>query len=113
MPNQRRAALVKARERRVALDRDRAARDSRVEQAAARVFLGIEQRAAAEHAARDADVGIGRALLELVTERIAVEDIAELCDLDVADVRRLLRLPGLSAGACRDRDRRACSDVPR
>ncbi len=97
MANVTRAALVKARERRVALDRDRQARDSRVEQATARVFLGVEQRAVAERAVHDANVGIGRALLELLAERIAVEDVAELCDLDTSDVRRLVRLPAVAA----------------
>ena len=100
MANVKRAALVKARERRLALDRDRQARDSRIEQAAARVFLGVEQRDTAERAVHDANVGIGKALLELLAERIAMEDIAELCDLETAEVRRLVRLPVLaSSGA--------------
>lgn len=97
MANVKRAALAKARERRVALDRDRESRDSRVEQAAARVFLGVEQRDAAERAVHDANLGIGKALLELLAERIAVEDVAELCDLDTSEVRRLVRLPPLAA----------------
>ena len=100
MANVKRAALAKARERRLALDRDRESRDSRVEQAAARVFLAVEQRDAAERAVHDANLGIGKALLELLAERIAMEDIAELCDLDTAEVRRLVRLPALaSSGA--------------
>ena len=106
MANVKRAALVKARERRLALDRDRESRDSRVEQAAARVFLGVEQRDTAERAVHDANVGIGKALLELLAERIAMEDIAELCDLDSTEVRRLVRLPALalaSSGAGADR----------
>ena len=98
MANVKRAALVKARERRVALDRDRQARDSRVEQAAARVFLGVELREDAEAAVHDANVGIGRALLELLAERITLEDVAELCDLDTSEVRRLVRLPALAGG---------------
>ena len=97
MANVRRAALAKARERRLALDRDRESRDSRVEQAAARVFLGVEQRHAAEREVHDANLGIGKALLELLAERIALEDIAELCDLDTAEVRRLVRLPALAS----------------
>ena len=96
MANVKRVALAKARERRVALDRDRQARDSRVEQAAARVFLGAELRDGAERAVQDADVGIGKALLELLAERIALEDVAELCDLDASEVRRLVRLPALA-----------------
>ncbi len=98
MANVKRAALVKARERRVALDRDRQARDTRVEQAAARVFLGVEQRDVAERAVHDANVGIGKALLELLAERIAVEDVAQLCDLDTSEVRRLVRLAAVVAG---------------
>lgn len=96
--NGKRVALVKARERRVALDRDRQARDSRVEQAAARVFLGVEQRDAAERAVHDAGVGIGQALLELLAERMKVDDVAELCDLDTTEVRRLVRLAAAVAG---------------
>ena len=96
MANVKRLALAKARERRVALDRDRQARDGRVEQAAARVFLGVELRESAERAVHDANVGIGRALLELLAERIAFEDVAELCDLDTSEVRRLVRLPALA-----------------
>lgn len=100
MANVKRAALAKARERRLTLDRDRQARDSRVEQAAARVFLAVEQRDTAERAVHDANLGIGKALLELLAERIALEDIAELCDLDTAEVRRLVRLVALaSSGA--------------
>ena len=96
MANVKRAALVKARERRTAVDRDRQARDSRVEQAAARVVLGVQQRESAARAMHDANVGIGTALLELLAERIALQDAAELCDLDICEVRRLLRLPGVA-----------------
>ena len=98
MGNVKRVALAKARERRVALDRDRESRDSRVEQAAARVFLGVQLREDAERAVHDANVGIGRALLELLAERIALEDVAELCDLDTSEVRRLVRLPAPAGG---------------
>jgi len=101
MANVKRAALVKARERRLALDRDRQARDSRVEQAAARVFLAVEQRDTAERAVHDANLGIGKALLELLAERIAMEDIAELCNLETAEVRRLVRLPALASSGAR------------
>ncbi len=91
MANLKQAALVKARERRVALDRDRAARDGRVEQAAARVFVLLEQRVAAQVAMLAADAGIGQALRELVEEGIPTEGVAQLCELEVAEVRRLVR----------------------
>lgn len=81
MPNLQRAAPVKARGGRVAMDRYRQARDNRVERAAARVFLGVEQRGCAEQAARDASSGsAGRR--ELLTEQIGLQDVAELCDLN-------------------------------
>lgn len=51
MASVQQTALAKARERRVALDRDRAARDNRAVPAAAQVFVLLEQHAAAERAA--------------------------------------------------------------
>lgn len=94
MPSLKQTALAKARQRRVELDRDRAARDSRVEQCAARVFVLLEQQAAAERAKQQANAGIGQALRELLTDGVTVDGAAELCELDLADVRRLLRTAG-------------------
>lgn len=91
MASQKQAALNKARERRVALDRDRAARDNRVEQAAAKVFVLLEQHAEAERAMQDAHAGVGKALRELLEEGITVDGVAELCELEVGEVRRLSR----------------------
>ena len=93
MASQKQAALNKARERRVALDRNRAARDNRVEQAAAKVFVLIEQHHAAEAAMQEASTGVGKALRELLEEGITVDGVAELCELEVAEVRRLVRTP--------------------
>ncbi len=91
MAGQKQSALSRARERRVALDRDRAARDNRVEQAAARVFLLLEQHTAAEQAMQAANTEIAAALRELLAEGIALDGVAQLCDLEVAEVRRLVR----------------------
>ncbi len=91
MASQKQAALTKARERRVALDRNRAARDNRVEQAAAKVFVLLEQHAAAEQAMQEANAGVGKALRELLEEGITVDGVAELCELEVGEVRRLIR----------------------
>lgn len=93
MASTKQTALARARARRVELDRDRAARDNRVEQAAARVFVLLDERAAAERKIAAGNAGIGRELRALTGEGLAVEAVAELCDLEVADVRRLLRTP--------------------
>ncbi len=91
MAGQKQAALNKARERRVALDRDRAARDDRVEQAAARVFLLLEQHDAAEQAMQKANTETAKELRKLLEEGITLDGVAELCELEVAHVRRLVR----------------------
>ncbi len=49
MASTKQAALAKARQRRLALDQDRAARDSRVELAAAEVYVLIEERVASKY----------------------------------------------------------------
>ncbi len=91
MASSKQAALSRARERRVALDRDRAARDNRVEQAAARVFVLREQHAAAAQAMQKTNTEVGKALRELLEEGIGLAGVAELCELDVGQVRRLVR----------------------
>ncbi len=116
MASQKQAALNKARERRVALDRDRAARDNRVEQAAAKVFVLFEQHAAAEQAMQDAHAGVGKALRELLEEGITVDGVAELCELEVGEVRRLSRsatpAPAETASVTQLRPSATTSDGP-
>ena len=85
------AARQKARERRVALDVDREARDRRVEDAAAAVFAGLEERAAAEAVVAAANAAIGSALVRLFGEGLGVDAVVQLVDLDAAQVRRLSR----------------------
>jgi len=88
----RQQALAKARERRSALDQDRAARDRRVEEATAQVLLQLQERAAAEQAVQVANAQIGAALRRLLQdEGIAAEGVAGLVDLTVSEVRRLAR----------------------
>lgn len=91
MANARQAALAKARQRRVALDRDRAARDGRIEAAAAEVFVQQQARFEAEQAVARADVAIGAALRRLLEDGVAVEGVAQLCELSETEVRRLVR----------------------
>jgi len=93
LSNGKRAALTRARQRRVELDRDRAQRDRRVEASAAQVFVLVEQRNRAQQVVQDLDVALGAALRELQQEGLTVPDVACLCELRDHDVRRLSRLP--------------------
>jgi len=86
-------ARSKARERRlVALDADRAARDERIEAAAAEVYLRVDARERAKASLVAAEDGIGAALRLVLAEGVTVEQAAELCELKVAEARRLVRL---------------------
>lgn len=87
------AARKLARERRLKLDEDRAARDQRVEDAAAAVFVAQTERddaLAAVTAAETSMAGSVRTLLE--DEGLTQTQTAELLDLDAAEVRRLAKV---------------------
>lgn len=87
-------ARTRARERRLlALDDGRAARDERIEAAAAEVYLRTEERASARAGVAAAEDAMGAALRLVLNEGVAVELAAKLCDLKVAEVRRLVRRP--------------------
>lgn len=91
------AARQKARDRRIALDVGREARDRRIEDAAAEVFTQLEERAEAEQAIVAANAAIGAALMQLAGEGLSTEAVAELLELEPAEVRRLSRLAGSAA----------------
>jgi len=91
--------MAKARERRSALDQDRAARDRRVEEATAQVLLQLQERAAAEQAVQVANTEIGAALRRLLQdEGITAEGVGALVDLTVGEVRRLTRAVPAAVG---------------
>jgi hypothetical protein len=85
------AALAKARERRLALDAERDERDRLIEDAAAEVFVLLAQRAEAEKAVAVANVAIGRALRVVLDEGVGVDGVAQLVELEPAEIRRLTR----------------------
>jgi hypothetical protein len=79
-------ARTKARQRRIALDYDRATRDTRVEASAAQAILAL---AACENAARQvraAEVRAGDALQRVIDQGIKVSGVAQLCDVPVGEV---------------------------
>jgi len=87
-----RQARAKARQRRIALDHDRAAHDERVEAAAAEAILALGERDEALGQVRAADVRVGEALRAIIAEGIKVDGVARLYDLSVGEVHRLRRL---------------------
>jgi hypothetical protein len=84
-------ARAKARQRRITLDYDRAARDERVEAAAAEAILALGDREDAVGQVRAAEVRVGYALQRIIREGVKVEGVAQLCELSVGDVQRLRR----------------------
>jgi hypothetical protein len=84
-------ARAKARQRRIALDHDRAMRDERVEAAAGEVFLALAERADASAQIQAAEVRVGDALQRILAEGIKADGVAQLCDLPVGEVHRLRR----------------------
>ncbi|MGI8416706.1 MAG: hypothetical protein ACR2P2_11000 [Nakamurella sp.] len=87
-----------ARERRMKLDEDRAQRDERIEAAAAAVFVAQQDQVAALTAAASAESAIADSVrLLLDAEGLTQTQTGQLLDLDVAEVRRLVRFT--SSGA--------------
>jgi hypothetical protein len=84
-------ARAKARARRIALDHDRAARDERVEAAAAEAILALADRDDAVSQVRAAEVRVGDALQRIIDKGVKVDGAAQLCDLAVGEVHRLRR----------------------
>ncbi len=84
-------ALEKARVRRIELDKERDARDRRLEDAAADVLVLLEQRAEAHQLVERANSAIGKALRRMTEEDASAERIAALCDLDAGEVKRLMK----------------------
>ena len=95
-------ARAKARQRRIALDHDRAIRDERVEAAAGEVFLALAERADASGQVRAAEVRVGDALQRILAEGIKAAGVAQLCDLAVGEVHRLRRAAQTAQDSCTD-----------
>jgi len=91
--NAKQAALVRARQQRIALDRDRDARDRRLEHAAAEVFTLLDERLKAEKQIDAMNAMLGGALRSVLAEGVDARVAAQLVCMEVAEVRRLVRLP--------------------
>lgn len=89
-------ALAKARERLRALDKARDEQDERIEEATASVLFALEVRAEAELALESATSQVG-AMKVLLVEDVSPERAAALLELNVSQVRRLVRAAPLDA----------------
>ena len=95
------AARAKARQRRIDMDHDRAARDTRIEQAAAAVFTALAAKTRAEQDVHTAEGQVEQSLRRLLQEGLTTTQAAQLCELPPTAVQRLLR--GSPADAARQR----------
>lgn len=98
------AALARARERRRELDQERDEKDSRIEAAAADVLVALDGRGEVERALESATALAGQALRVLLAEDVSPERAADLLELDLAEVRRLVKAgqPPASSGPAPD-----------
>ena len=85
------AARAKARQRRLDMEHDRAARDARIEHAAAAVFTALAARTRAEQDVHQAEERVGQSLRRLLQEGLTTTQAAQLCELPPTTVQRLLR----------------------
>jgi hypothetical protein len=104
-------ARAKARQRRIALDHDRAMRDERVEAAAGEAILALAERADASAQVQAAEVRVGDALRRILAEGIKADGVAQLCDLPVGEVHRLRRAAQMVQDSHGDADP-ACEPKP-
>jgi hypothetical protein len=93
------SALAKARERRRALDKARDDQDQRIEEATAAALVALEIRGEAERALEAATGHVGEALKVLLAEDVSAEKAAALLELDVTEVRRLVKAAPVEVAA--------------
>lgn len=85
------AALKVAGDRRRQLDRQRGEQDERIEVATAETLVALQVRDDAERALDAAQAKVGDSLRRILAEDVTVNRAAALLDLDVTEVRRLLK----------------------
>jgi hypothetical protein len=86
---ERDARVARARQRRLELDKDRGAREARIDAAVADVYQAQEDRHDAAQAIELAEQRIGEALHRILGEGVALAQAAELTELSVTQLQRL------------------------
>jgi DNA-directed RNA polymerase specialized sigma24 family protein len=84
-------ARRRARELRLKMEADRAERDRRIEKAATQVLVLHAELTRLREQADEVAAQAGTALRQLQAEGLSAEQAGSLCDLAVAEVRRLTR----------------------
>jgi hypothetical protein len=86
---ERAAQLARARQRRLELDKDREAREARIDAAVADVYQAQDDRRQAIESIELAEQRIGEALNQILGEGVALAQAAELTELSVTQLQRL------------------------
>jgi hypothetical protein len=86
---ERAARLERARQRRVQLDKDREAREARVDAAVADAYQAQDDRQDAVQAIELAEQRIGEAINRILGEGVALAQAAELTELSLTQLQRL------------------------
>jgi hypothetical protein len=86
---EREARIAKAKRRRLELDKDKEARDARIDQAVADVYLAQDERDEAAKVIEAADAKIGAAIVRILAEGVPMAQVAELTELSVNQVQKL------------------------
>ncbi len=84
-------ARQKARERRVALEAETKTRNDRIETWAAATFTGMGERDRALHVAASAEDAMADGLIGLVGEGLTTNEAADLCELTLGEVQKLMK----------------------
>jgi DNA-directed RNA polymerase specialized sigma24 family protein len=91
-------ARQKARERRIALEAEAKARNDRIENWTAVVFTGVEDRNRALQAAASAEDVMADGLIGLAGEGLTTSEVADLCEMTVGEVQKLMKRRRDTAG---------------
>jgi hypothetical protein len=86
---EREARIAKAKQRRLELDKDREARDARIDQAVADVYLAQDERDEAAKVIEAAEAKMGEAIVRILAEGVPMAHVAELTELSVNQVQKL------------------------
>ena len=109
---ERDARIARARQRRLELDKDKEARDARIDAAVADVYLAQDERGGAVQVIEGAEVKMGEAIVRILAEGVPMAQVAELTELSVNQVQKLKAAPVEAAEPATGAGRAAGRTVP-
>lgn len=92
-------ARRRARERRIALEAQTKARNDRVENWTAAFFTGVEERDRALQTVGSAEDTMADALIGMAAEGLTTSEVAELCEVTIGEVHKLIKRRGEASRA--------------